>query len=310
MKRVLVRLGMGLVVSGVGLVLALCVAGALYTPNLTIPAGLLGKHVEVDGLSLRVLTEGKGRDLLMIHGSSGSLEDYALQAEALSGSYRVTRYDRPGHGYSGDGGEYSLAYNARVALALIEKLKLERVVVVGHSYGGSTALALALLHSPRVAAYVVIDSAVYKHVRPLNPIYQYTGLPLFGPGLLRVLRGAVQKKVAEGLRAEFVSGPPPAGFLELRSQIWSQPKVGHALARESLDSGRELVRQSAHYPEIKAPVYFVAQKDTPGRVENATHFKRDVPQTVLELTSNTGHMIQFEQPDVVTQLIQRAAREH
>jgi pimeloyl-ACP methyl ester carboxylesterase len=311
MKRVLMRVGLGLVLVLAGIVVSLCVAGASYAPTLAVPPGFAGKYVDVAGVSLRVLQEGAGRDLLLIHGSPGSLEDYALQAKELASSFRVTRYDRPGHGFSATGEGYSFAYNAQIALALIEKLKLERVIVVGHSYGGSTSLALALLRSPRVTAHVVIDSAAYKPVRPVNPLYKYTSLPVLGLGLLRAIpREAVRKKVAQALHDEFLAGPPPKGFVELRSNMWTEPKIGHTLAKEHLHSAEELRTLSPHYPEIKAPVYFIAQNDSAPRREGAEHFKRDVPQTVLVLQPNSGHYIQFEQPAAVTQLILRAAAEH
>src|SRR5262245_33646619 len=102
------------------LAIALGVAGLLYTPNTTIPPGFAGKSIDVGGLTLRVLQEGAGRDILMIHGSPGILEDFDAQARALSTSFRVTRYDRPGQGFSGDDGDYSVEHNAHTALALIE----------------------------------------------------------------------------------------------------------------------------------------------------------------------------------------------
>lgn len=308
MKRVMLRAGVSLALLIVLIVLGLCVSGALYTPDITIPPGVAGKHVEVDGLSLRVLQEGAGRDILMIHGSSGVLEDYDAQAAALSGSFRITRYDRPGHGYSQSMETPSFAENAKVARALIEKLKLERVIVVGHSYGGSTALALALLGAPRVSAYVVIDSAVYQSVRPPHPSYKYTSRPLLGLGLLRALpRKSLEAKISDALHAEFKAGPAPKGFVELRSQLWAEPRISHTLAREHLHSQEWLDAQSSRYGEIKAPIYFLAQKDVAARRENAERLKRAAPQTELTFVPNTGHYVQVEQPAIVTETIRRAA---
>jgi pimeloyl-ACP methyl ester carboxylesterase len=247
----------------------------------------------------------------MLHGSPGSLEDFAPQARELAKSFRVTRYDRPGHGFSSMGESTSLAYNAKVAAALLDQLKLERTIVVGHSYGGSSALALALLRSARVSAYVVIDSAVYQHVRPVPPVYRLTSLPLLGLGFLRMIpRERVQANIASKLPAEFLAGPPPAGFVALRAKLWSEPKIAHALAIENVQSGAELITQSERYPQIEAPVYFLSQKDSAPRRENALRFQRAVKQTVLELVPHSGHYIQFERPELVTEIIRRAAREH
>src|SRR5262249_43969618 len=125
MKRILVWASLGLAGLIVVLLLTLGVSGALYHADDRLPAGAAGKRVQVGDLSLRVLQRGAGRDLLFIHGSSGILEDFAPQLAALAPSFRVTAYDRPGHGYSSDGESHALAYNAKVALALIEKLGLQ-----------------------------------------------------------------------------------------------------------------------------------------------------------------------------------------
>ncbi len=311
MKSRFTRILLTLALLPLGLVLLVLLAGATYAPELEIPAGMVGKYVEVSGLKLRVHTEGEGRDLLFIHGSSGLIEDFAPQAKELAKSFRVTRYDRPGQGFSSAGERISLAYQAQIASALMDKLALQRAIVIGHSYGGATAMTLALQRPARVAAYVAIDSPLYESARPMDGNIRLTGTPLIGPGFLRLVpRARLQHRIAKLLAQEFRAGPPPAGFVELRSQVWSQPKVTHALARERLLINPELDQQSPHYSEIKAPVYVLAQRDNAPRRDNAERFKRAVSHAVVELVPKTGHYIQIERPDVVTSMIRRAASEH
>jgi pimeloyl-ACP methyl ester carboxylesterase len=311
MKSRFSRIALVLMLVPLGLVLVLLVAGGTYTPKLEIPPGFAGKYVEVSGLKLRVHTEGAGRDLLFIHGSSGIIEDFAPQAKELAKSFRVTRYDRPSHGFSSVGERVSLAYNAQIAAALMDKLALQRAIVIGHSYGGATAMALALQRPARVSAYIAIDSPLYESGRPLDGRTRLMGLPLIGPGFLRIIpRERVRLRIAQTLPQEFRARPPPAGFIELRSKVWSEPKVTHALARERLLVNAELDQQSPRYSEIKAPVYVLAQRDSAPRRNNAERFKRALPHAVMELVPNSGHYIQIERPDVVTNMIRRAASEH
>jgi pimeloyl-ACP methyl ester carboxylesterase len=289
---------------------SLGIAGSTYHPDLTIPSDLEGRSFELQGTRLRVQTEGSGRDVLMIHGSSGSLEDFTLQVEELSTAFRVTRYDRPGHGLSGETDHPSRTHHAELALALIERLGLERVVVVGHSYGGSTALGLGLLHSPRVASIVVIDSLIYPSESSTPLIYRIASLPVLGPGLARILpRSVLEQSVEDGLRAVFRAAPPPPGFLELRRRLWAEPKVIHALARERVGANADLARFEGRYDEIDVPVYLAVQRDDPLRREQASRLVRERPGTVVEAVAETGHYIQFERPEIVTALIRRAAEE-
>ncbi|HYC56523.1 MAG TPA: alpha/beta hydrolase [Candidatus Binatia bacterium] len=300
---------------GLALVLALLLgaiglAGLLYEPDSRIRDGFAGRHVVVEGVSLRVVQQGSGRDVLMIHGSPGVLEDFDLQAGALQNEFRVTRYDRPGHGFSADTGSYSYADNARIAAGLIEQLQLRDTVVVGHSYGGTTALALAALKSARVSALVVLDSAVYSRIRPINPLFRYLRLPVFGPGLARILRSSAEPRLREAFTAEFkVAGPPP-GFVDLRLPVFAEPKVLHATANEHSGSDEELSRLSPNYGKIELPLYVVAQRDDEARRATAERLEQEVPGAEALLVSPSGHYVQIEQAEAVTQVIRRAAREN
>src|ERR1700712_3087390 len=156
--------------------------GAFYQPNTQIPPDFVGQYVDIHALPIRVQQQGNGQDVLLIHGSPGSLEDFLPLFTALSGRFRVTAYDRPGHGFSGDTGKYSPSANADMAEALLAKLDLHNTIVVGHSYGGAIALALALRKPPRASAYVVLDSATYTPLRQSSPLYKLLTLPYLGIG--------------------------------------------------------------------------------------------------------------------------------
>src|SRR5688500_17544981 len=141
----------------VAMLVVLAGIGLFHQANTTIPQGVGGRQVEVAGIPLRVVQRGSGPDVLLIHGSPGCIEDWDPLIDALAPHRRVTAYDRPGHGYSGDDGEYSYAHNAEIALALVAKLGLRDVTAVGHSFGGATVLTLALRASPAIGSYWFVD---------------------------------------------------------------------------------------------------------------------------------------------------------
>ncbi|HEX4353739.1 MAG TPA: alpha/beta hydrolase, partial [Polyangiales bacterium] len=274
---------------------AVALAGATYSPNLTVPAGMVGRTIEVDGTPVRVLQRGSGPDVLLIHGSPGSIEDWLPLMAALEPRFRLTAYDRPGHGYSGDPGQYSFAYNAQFALHLIEALKLRHVIVVGHSYGGSTGLAIALAGSNAVDGYVVIDSAAYRPSRPADATYRLLAIPVIGIGFARVLGQFVApKKIARGLDAVFPYQKPSAEFVAFRSALWAQPKVAHAIAMETLGAPEALAAQSARYGEIHRPVSLLYERDLATRRETAEQLHRAIAGSTLQLFSGVGHYLQIE----------------
>lgn len=97
----------------------------------------------------RYLTWGEERtDLpsaLLLHGITSSALSWVRVGPALADRYRVYALDMRGHGESikPHSGSYSLRHTADDAAALIEALRLERPLVMGHSWGGATAIVLA-----------------------------------------------------------------------------------------------------------------------------------------------------------------------
>jgi len=308
MSRSFKRVGLGLAAFITAFVVVLAVAGATYSPNLNIPAGVPGKHLDVLGTPIRIVQRGAGRDILFIHGSPGSVEDGRPITDPLSQNYRVTAFDRPGNGYSGDSGKYSLEHNADVALGVIHALGLKRVVVVGHSYGGATALALALRNDADVSAYVILDSAVYKPGRPPDFILRTIHVPVLGMGFARVLGSQVApEKIRAGLLQQFPGTPPPEEFLAERIALWNQPKVTHTIAEETLGAAEYLSAQSPRYGTIQRPVFIVAQADSEPRRQSAQRLHDDVHGSSLELLSGTGHYVQFEKATEVVATVRKAA---
>lgn len=290
-----------------GVILALIGIGAVYSANTEIPAGVTGHHVTVAGVPLRVVQRGSGPDVLFIHGSPGCIEDWTLLIDALAGAARVTAYDRPGHGYSGDTGQYSYEHNADVALALIQELGLTHVTVVGHSYGGTTVLTLALRAAPAIDAYVTVDGGAYAPPGVPGPIFALLEPPLFGMGVATVLGGRIaRRRVRDETPRMFRAIPAPPGFVELRAQLFSTPKTVHALAKEWRGAAGWLNAQSPRYPTIRKPLHIIAQAEDAFRRETAERLHRDVAHSSLRLLRGAGHHLQIEKTDEVAAVIRNA----
>lgn len=310
MKRTFVRILLGMVaVLGLTLIAA-CIAGLTYTPDTTIPAGLPGKHIKINGVPIRYVQQGAGKDILLIHGSSGSIEDWQPIFGELAKSYRVTAFDRPGHGFSGDVPDHSQENNARVAVALIKQLKLNDVLVVGHSYGGPIALLTATRAPERVHGVVVLDSALFAPIRQADAALSLISIPVLGPGLLRLApKARLAAFVRKALVKEFRVKPPSEAFLEQHAQIWGNPKVLHSIAEETLGSFKWLPVISHAYPYMRKPLVALAQSEDPRRAEEAKTLRDTVPQCVLMLVPATGHFIHHEQTALVLYVIRKAVDE-
>ena len=107
------------------------IAGIASRDIIKIPEDFEGKYIEISGIKVRYNQIGKGQDILLIHGVPGSIEDWETIINSLSSSYRVTVYDRPGHGYSSaEKIEYNLEHNANIALGLIILIIISSLLLI------------------------------------------------------------------------------------------------------------------------------------------------------------------------------------
>lgn len=154
-----------LLLSVAALALVACGA-ALYTPDrdrAALEARYLAQPTDlrdVDGVRLHVRDEGP-RDadaIVLVHGLGASLHTWEPWVRALSKTHRVVRFDVPGHGLTGPDptNDYSDARSRRLLHALLDTLRLDRVMLVGHSMGGRLAWSYAAEHPERITRLVLI----------------------------------------------------------------------------------------------------------------------------------------------------------
>lgn len=106
---------------------------------------------------------GEGGTVLLLHGSGPGVSAFAnwrLQIPALGARHRVIAPDLAGFGFTDvpEGQEYSREVWLRQVVDLLDALEVDRVDVVGNSFGGSMALALAIHHPERVRSVVLMGS--------------------------------------------------------------------------------------------------------------------------------------------------------
>ncbi|MDF3147582.1 MULTISPECIES: alpha/beta fold hydrolase [unclassified Streptomyces] len=119
-------------------------------------------QLEVDGATLSYDDEGP-RDadavpLVFVHGWTANRHRWDHQVAHFAEQRRVVRLDLRGHGESSGSGVPTIADLAKDVLALLDHLKIERFVIIGHSMGGMTAQTIALAHPERVERMVLVDS--------------------------------------------------------------------------------------------------------------------------------------------------------
>jgi pimeloyl-ACP methyl ester carboxylesterase len=114
------------------------------------------------GVELHYVERGRGVPVVFVHGTLGDYSTWAAQLGPFAESYRAVaysrRYDYPNANKTRP--NYSAVVDAEDLAAMIRKLRLGKVHVVGHSYGAYAALFLAVKHPELVRTLTLAEPPV------------------------------------------------------------------------------------------------------------------------------------------------------
>lgn len=104
-------------------------------------------------------TNSDPKAILFIHGLFGDLNNLGVIARAFADEYHILRVDLRNHGASFHSDKMNLTLMAEDISAVIRHLNLKKVILVGHSLGGKTAMTFAHHYPDQVEKLIVIDIA-------------------------------------------------------------------------------------------------------------------------------------------------------
>jgi pimeloyl-ACP methyl ester carboxylesterase len=261
-----------------------------------------GRHVMLPtGAGVNVLEEGAGPPVVLVHGLPGSAYDWRLTSAALSKrGRRAIAYDRVGYGWSDARPDdaFNVASNATELLELLAALELEHVTVVGHSYGGATAIVAARRDPSRIARLVLVASAgpgLEKSQPPAALAKILFSAPVLGwlhavPPLALRVQGAVSRQA-------FSDGPEPDWWRPTLAANFARPNTATSWRREGL------LLTSGPMPDpasLALPVLVVhGDDDRLVPVEVGRELARRAPHARLVLVPGGSHMLPITHPDLL-----------
>ncbi len=239
--------------------------------------------------------DGDGPPLLMINSLGADLSMWDPQLPALT-DRRVIRYDARGHGRSpAPGGRYSLADLGADALALLDRLGVDRAEVCGLSLGGMTAMWLAAHAPERVGRIALFCTTAYF---PPKSMWADRAALVQAEGVGVVAEAAVSRWVTPGWAASH-----PTSVARLRDMVAATPAAGYAgacAAIGDMDLRPDLAR-------ITAPALVVSGADDPATPpEQGRRIAAGIPGSRFEVLADAAHLATVEQPDAANRLIREA----
>ncbi len=101
--------------------------------------------------------------LLILHGFLGSLDNWKFFSKQLQDDFHIFIVDLPNHGHSPHSEDFSYEAMAQNIKYFIDKNKIEKLLLMGHSMGGKVAIEITKLYPHLISQLIVIDISPKKY---------------------------------------------------------------------------------------------------------------------------------------------------
>jgi pimeloyl-ACP methyl ester carboxylesterase len=264
----------------------------------------------LNGHEFSYLDSGHGPAVLFIHGLTGSHHSWLHLVDALNHDHRVLAPDLFGHGGSAKPmGDYSLGAHAATLRDLLDLLDIDRVILVGHSFGGGIAMEFCYLFPQRVERLVLVASGgLGRDVSPLLRSATLPGaewvLPLIASSWVRGQVEAVGRTLARmGWRPSPDVTQAWHGFTSLSDAETRRAFL--ATTRSVIDPGGQTVTAHRHLPmAVEIPTLVVwGTRDRMIPTWHATTAHQAIAGSRVELFDGAGHFPHLDEPERFAELL-------
>lgn len=260
----------------------------------------LGRRIDAAGIATNVHDLGQGEPVFLIHGSGPGVTAWAnwrLTMPELARRFRVVAPDMVGFGYTDRpaGICYSMQGWVDHALAVMDALGIEQAHLIGNSFGGAVALALAIRAPQRVRRLVLMGSVgVHFPITPgLDAVWGYTPSLENMHRLLDVFAYDRQLVNDELARLRYEASIRP-GFQEAFSSMFPAPRQRWVDAMVSSD---EDIRRLPH-----ETLLVHGREDQVIPMATSQRLFELIPRAELHLFGQCGHWTQIEHAAVFSRL--------
>jgi len=273
-----------------------------------------GKFIEIDGVRLHYVERGTGRPLVLFHGNGSMIQDFESSGliDLAVKNYKVIVFDRPGFGHSLRPRNVVWTPEAQADLfgkALV-RLNVSQAIVLGHSWGASVAVALAIKHPSLVEALVLASG--YYFPTPRADVLALSGPAI--PGLGDILGFTIAPIVSRLMWSAMLGkmfGPRsvPEKFAGFPKEMAFRPSQIRASAAETALMIPNALASAKTYDELAMPVIIIAGEDD--RLididEQSERLHGEIRQSKMHRIAGTGHMVQQSATGEVMKAIDEAA---
>ncbi|GEO97712.1 alpha/beta fold hydrolase [Methylobacterium haplocladii] len=260
-----------------------------------------GRFVEIDQLRVHCIVRGRGRPVVLLHGNGTMAEDFVICGliERLATRYRVIAIDRPGFGHTARprARVWTAVEQAQLMHRVLAALKVERPLVVGHSWGTLVALALAAGGLRELRGLVLLSGYYYPSRRADVTMSKTLAMPGIGDAARAMMNPAMGRLVAaQAFRQVFrPQAVPPRFEAEFPVEIAMGPTQMRASTEDASTMNTAASGLQHTYPRLDLPVAILTG-DADAVVdidEQSRRLHGEIAGSTLKILPGLGHMIHY-----------------
>ena len=247
--------------------------------------------ISSDGTNIYFDHKGQGEPaIVFVHGFSVTRKYWNYQLEYFSNKYKTVTIDLGGFGESvTTRTNWTISAMGEDVVAVIKKLKLNRVVLIGHSMGGPVIVEAAKRMPEKIVGLVPVD--IFQNIddvwtkETIDGTISYIKTAWKNPDSWNFLKDkTIIQHYADQLPEE-------------------QPNYWWPVLAETF----EWINESKEkFSQIDIPIFSINSDEKPTNVEL---FKEYVPSFSTKIIPNTGHFLSWEEPDKFNQALEDVINE-
>tara|TARA_B110000285_G_C15048181_1_gene575507 strand:+ start:416 stop:1366 length:951 start_codon:yes stop_codon:yes gene_type:complete len=254
--------------------------------------------ISMNGMDVHFRDEGNQTDsipIILIHGTGSSLHTFDTWVNNLKDSSRVIRMDLPAFGLTGPfpDQDYSISNYTSFLKEFLIALKVKQCVLAGNSLGGEIAWNFTLDQPHMVKKLILIDAAGQPETSKSVPIaFKLGQIPVVNKLLNYITPRFIVRASIEDVYSDKskVTDSLVDRYLELTLRKGNRQAFVDRLK----------VSSNSNYNNIKnikqSTLILWGAEDLLIPVENAYKFQRSIPNNVLVIMDDTGHVPMEESP--------------
>jgi len=258
--------------------------------------------ISSDGVKISFDVQGEGEPVLIfIHGWANNKSVWDAQMSYFSEKYRVIAVDLPGFGESGNNRtNWTMASFGEDITAVIEKLNLKQVVLIGFSMGAYVSIETA-----KTAPECLIGLVLVDEIKDIEMKYSPEMLAYMDSVLMDVVTNPTNEKLVGG---GFYKKNPEASYERALSMLSAHKNTSRIGWKESLDNALRWLNEDCieSLKKVQVPIISISSDMEPTNVEA---FKKYVPSYQLKIIPDVAHLVMWDNPEEFNRLLEESIQE-